>query len=88
MDIYPQKSAKKTLVTCVGYIQKRLGSRLRKLKRTNKGPLSEGRLTDKMINKLQDCSGIAFRLSAGKTIFKMKNAIGVALFRCVQNHHI
>ena len=49
---------------CVGhrqYLQKRLGARLRKLKTTNKSVLSDGkpiggkgRLTDNMINKLQN----------------------------------
>ena len=62
------KTSKKTLVTCAGYILKRIGSRLRKLKITNKGPLSDGKtlggighLTDKMIDKLQNCFGIAIK---------------------------
>ena len=74
---------------CVGHIQKRLGSRLRKLKSTKKGPLSngktlggKGRLTDKMINKLQNYFGIVIRHCAGKTIFEMKKAIGEVLFHC------
>ena len=54
LDIYPQKQVKK--LQCVGKIKKQLGSRLRILKSTKKGPLSNGKisggkghLTDKMI---------------------------------------
>ena len=57
LNIHPQKQVKK--LECVGQIQKRMSSRLRKLKSIKKGPLSDGktldgkgRLTDKMINKL------------------------------------
>ena len=77
---------------CVGhmtYLQKRLGARLRKLKTTNKSALSDGKplggkgqLTDKMINKLQNCFGIAIRQSKGKTVYELKKAIGAALFQC------
>ena len=74
---------------CVGHIQKRLDSRLRKLKSTKKSPLSDGktlggkgRLTDKMINKLQNYFGIAIRQSAGKTVFEMKKVIGAVQFHC------
>jgi len=45
---------------CIGHVQKRVDSRLRKLKQTTKTKLSDekilggkGRLTDNMINKLQ-----------------------------------
>ena len=45
---------------CIGHIQKRVGLRLRKLRSTHKGPLSDGkgitgqgRLTEKLMNKLQ-----------------------------------
>ena len=87
LDIYPQNQIQK--LECVDHIQKRLVSRLRKLKSTKKGPLSDGktlggkgRLTDKMINKLQNYFGIAIRQSAGKTVFEMKKAIGAVLFHC------
>ena len=45
---------------CVGHIQKRVGGHLRKLKSSDKAPLSDGkslsgkgRLTERMINKFQ-----------------------------------
>ena len=63
-DPYNGKEVKK--LECVGHIQKRVGARLRKLKSNSKSNLSDGkpiggkgRLTDKMINKLQNYFGIA-----------------------------
>ena len=61
---------------CVGHIQNHLGSHLRNLKHTMKGPLADGktlsgkgRLTDKVINKLQNYFGIANRKSVGNTVY-------------------
>ena len=54
-----------------------------------KGPLTDGktlggkdRLTDKVINKLQNYFGIAIRQSTGNTVYQLKKAIGVVLFHC------
>ena len=72
---------------CVG--QKRARARLRKLKSENKGKLSDGkpltgkgRLTEKVINKLQNYFGIAIRQSTGTTVFELKKAIGAVLYHC------
>ena len=54
---------------CVGHVQKRLGTRLRKLRNDMKGKklsdgkgiLGKGRLTDKIINKMQSYYGMAIR---------------------------
>ena len=74
---------------CVGHFQKRVGARLRKLKSENKGKLSDGkpltgkgRLTEKVINKLQNYFGIAIRQSTGTTVFELKKAIGAVLYHC------
>lgn len=74
---------------CIGHIQTRVGGRLRKLKSTNKEKLSDGktlggkgRLTENIINKLQNYYGIAVRQSTGKTVYEMKKAIGAVLFHC------
>ena len=74
---------------CVGHFQKRVGARLRKLKSENKGKLSDGkpltgkgRLTEKLINKLQNYFGIAIRQSTGTTVFELKKAIGAVLYHC------
>ena len=80
-DPYPG-TAVQTL-ECVGHIQKRFGGRLRKLKSSDKTSLSDskslsgkGRLTEKMINKLQNYFGIAARQSTGATVYQLKKAIG------------
>ena len=74
---------------CAGHIQKRLGSRLHNLKLTMKGPLADGktlgrngRLTDKVINKLENYFGIALRQSTGNTVYQLKKAIRAVLFHC------
>ena len=79
----------KKLKNCVGHIQKRVGARLRKLKSNSKSNLSDGkpiggkgRLTDKMINKLQNYFGIAIRQCTGTTVYELKKAIGAVLFHC------
>ena len=86
-DPYPGIVVEK--LECVGHIRKLLGSRLRNLKHTMKGPLTDGktlggkdRLTDKVINKLQNYFGIAIRQSTGNTVYQLKKAIGVVLFHC------
>ena len=57
--INPQK------LECIGHVQKRLGTRLRDLRKSYKNtstPLSgRGKLTDKVINSLQNFNGIAIR---------------------------
>ena len=54
-----------------------------------KGLLADGkalggksRLTDKVINKFQNYSGIAIRQSAGNTVYQLKKALGAVLFHC------
>ena len=71
------------------YLKKRFGAILRKLKTTNKSALSDGkaiggkgRLTDKMINKLQNYFGIAIRQLKGKTVYELKKAIDAVSFHC------
>ena len=69
----------------VGHIQKRLGSRLRNLKHTMKGPLADGKTLGgkgRLTNKLQNYFGIAIRQSTGNTVYQLKKAIGAVLFHC------
>ncbi|GFV34504.1 uncharacterized protein TNCV_2028741 [Trichonephila clavipes] len=66
-DIYGANSV--TKLECIGHIQKRVGSRLRKLKKNPKGLGGKGKLTDKFIDKLQNYSGIAIRSNRESTIF-------------------
>ena len=66
---------------CIGHIQKRMGSNLRRYKNKNKGKLSDGgtiggrgRLTDAVIDNFQNYYGAAIRNNA-KSIENMVNAI-------------
>ena len=52
----------KRLVTkkeCVGHVQKRVGSRARNLKKRVKGLGGKGKLIERIIDRLQNCYGIA-----------------------------
>ena len=68
---------------CVGHIQKRLGNRLRVLRKScknTKTPLSgRGKLTDKVINSLQNYFGLAIRQNKGN-LYSMKKAVGAILW--------
>lgn len=50
---------------CAGHIQKRVGCRLGKLKKTVKGLGGRGRLTDKVIDRLKGFYGMAIRSNKG-----------------------
>ena len=76
-DPYPGTVVQK--LESVGHVQKRVGARLRKLKSSDKTPLSDGkslsgkgRLTEKMINKLQNYFGIAVQQCTGKFCLYIK----------------
>lgn len=60
----------------INHVQKRMGSRLRKVKKTNKkiGGRGPGKLTDKLINKLIIYYGLAIRRNPND-IEKMKNNV-------------
>ena len=84
-DPYNGKEVKK--LDCVGHIQKRVGARLRKLKSNSKSNLSDGkpiggkgRLTDKMINKLQNYFRIVIRQCTGTTVYELKKQLGQFFF--------
>ena len=72
---------------CIGHIQKRLGNRLRLLRKQYKNtstPLSgRGRLTDKIINSLQNYFGLAIRQNQGE-LYAMKKAIGAILWHSTE----
>ena len=87
---YPGKSVNK--LESVGHIQKRVGSRCRKMKQDGifRNIYSEAdpktkrekllRRTDKDINKLQNYRGIAIRDSKANTVYEMKKAIAAVLY--------
>ncbi|XP_065684393.1 uncharacterized protein LOC136096747 [Hydra vulgaris] len=66
------RSEKKTISRCIGHIQKRVGPRLRNLKKSSKEILTDGkklggagRLTENVINALQNYYGKAIRQNTG-----------------------
>nr|XP_022916276.1 uncharacterized protein LOC111426132 [Onthophagus taurus] len=59
---------------CVGHVQKRMGTRLRALKKNTKGLGGKGKLTGKCIDELQTYYGLAIRRNAD-SMEKMKAAI-------------
>ena len=82
-DLLPKK------LECVGHVQKRLGTRLRKLRSDYRGKclgdgkkiMGKGRLTDKNINTLQTYYGMAIRQNTSN-VYAMKKAIEAVLFHC------
>lgn len=81
-DTYGENSVVK--LECIGHIQKRVGSRLRKLKTTTKGLSGRGKLTDAFIDRLQNYYGIAIRSNVGNLAEMQKNVIA-ALFHCASS---
>ena len=66
------------------HVQKRVRTALRKLKKENKGIGGKGKLTDSLIDKLQNYYGIAIRSNCGD-LNGMKSAIYASLFHCVSS---
>ena len=74
-DIYEGIKVEK--LECIGHVQKRVGNRLRNLKKNVKG--LGGRLTDNIIDKLQNYYGMAIRQNSGD-LNVMKSATAASLF--------
>ena len=64
---------------CIEHIQKRVGTALRKLKKENPGLGGKGKLTDSLIDKMQNYYGIAIRANVGN-LNEMKNAFLASSF--------
>ena len=79
-DTYKPDIVKK--YECVGHYQKRVGTRLRKLKKTTKGLKC---LTDAVIDKLQNYFGMALRANTGGTAQKMADAIWASFLHVASN---
>lgn len=80
---------------CIGHISKRMGTRLRKLKKSLGGkPLSDGksikgpgRLTDKVIDKFQSYYGNAIRANVND-LDKMKRAVWSTFFHYISTDEV
>ncbi|GFX13470.1 uncharacterized protein TNCV_2192241 [Trichonephila clavipes] len=66
---------------CIGHVQKRVRSHLRKLKKSVKGLGGKGKLTDNFIDKLQNYYGIAIRSNI-KNLANMQSAVIAAFYHC------
>jgi hypothetical protein len=64
---------------CVGHIQKRVGNRLRNLKKNVKNLGGKGKLTNKVIDRLQNYYGIAIRSNVGD-LKGMESGVCAVLF--------
>ncbi|GFU98287.1 uncharacterized protein TNCV_3005711 [Trichonephila clavipes] len=73
-----------TKFECIGHVQKRVGSRLRKLKTKNKGLSGKGKLTDNFIDRLQNYYRIAVRSNVGNLTAMQQNVIA-ALYHCASS---
>ena len=76
-SIYPDIEVEK--LECVGHVQKRIGTRLRNLKKNVKNLGGRGKLTNSTIDKLQNYYGIAIRSNAND-LEGMKKAVHATLF--------
>lgn len=81
-NTYGDNSVEK--LECIGHIQKRVGSHLRKLKSKTKGLSGRGKLTDTFIDRLQNYYGIAVRANVGNIQNMQQNVIAV-LFHCASS---
>ena len=69
---------------CVGHVQKRVGTRLRALKRRCKELGGRGKLTDATIDRLQNYYGIAIRQNKND-LQGMRSAVRATLFHVASN---
>ena len=83
-NVYSEDGIEVTKKECIGHVQKRVGTALRKLKKENPGFAGRGRLTDAMIDKMQNYYGIAIRSNVGD-LRGMKKAVHATLFHCASN---
>ncbi|GFW48597.1 uncharacterized protein TNCV_4241781 [Trichonephila clavipes] len=66
---------------CIGHVQKRVGSHLRKFKKSVKKLGGKGKLTDNFIDKLQNYYGIAI-CSNTKNLANVQSAVIAAFYHC------
>ena len=63
--MYSEENVEVVKKECVGHVQKQVGTALLKLKKENKGLGGKGKLTDALIDRLQNYYGIAIRSNVG-----------------------
>ena len=91
-DAKPYKDFIVNKKECIDHVQKRMGTRLRNLKKSNKGLGGKGKLTGKLIDELSRYYGLAIRRNS-ESIVAMKDAIWATIFHKLstdenpQHHH-
>ncbi|KYN06618.1 hypothetical protein ALC62_02428 [Cyphomyrmex costatus] len=72
---------------CINHVQKRMGSRLRNVKKTNKkiGGRGPGKLTDKLINELTVYFGLAIRRNP-HNVEKMRNDVWATFYHKISTN--
>lgn len=86
-DLEPYEGIDIVKKECIGHYQKRLGTGLRKLKKKNKGIGGKGKLTDVLVNKMQNYFGIALRNNTG-SVEVMSKAIWSSFYHlCAKDTH-
>ena len=83
-DVYKNDGKLVEKLECIGHVQKRMGAALRNLRREKKETRGKGKLTDRMIDRLQNYYGIAIRSNIGN-LEGMKKAILATLFHCASS---
>ena len=83
-ELYKDDGIEVTKQECIGHVQKRVGTALRKLKKENPGLGGKGKLTDSLIDKMQNYYGIAIRANVGN-LKEMKNAVLASFFHCASS---
>ncbi|GFX43643.1 uncharacterized protein TNCV_510921 [Trichonephila clavipes] len=81
-DIYGKNTVSK--YECIGHIQKRVGTKLKKLKSKRKILGGRGKLTVAFIDKLQNYYGIAIRDNVNN-LQGMQSAVIAEFFHCCSN---
>ena len=78
-DVYKEQNIEVVKQECIGHVQKRVGTALQTLKKETPGLGGKGKLTDAMIDKLQNYYGIAIRSNVGN-VEEMKKAVLASFF--------
>eukprot|EP00795_Rhopilema_esculentum_P001535 gene1535-15984_t len=78
-NVYESVGKRVEKLECIGHVQKRMGTALRKLKKEKRELGGKGKLTEKIIDKIQNYYGIAIRSNVGN-LESMKKAILATLF--------
>lgn len=83
-DVYKDEGLTVEKKECIGHVQKRVGTALRKLKKDNPSLGGKAKLTNATIDKLQNYYGIAIRSNIGN-LKNMQKDIHASLFHIASN---